>query len=245
MRISVFQKLFILSVLLSLTTRTLAQDLWSNVQSLLKTTSQTSNQNNPAVVVQGGNLISWNSIPRYSAVKYVETDSLTGEVLKNEDGTVKYRMLLVDQFGNKRSAESVAAQQAKVKQAVKMILAKVTAGGLLGTFTEMIQGDKKDMLARALVGGTIGSGIGIVASADDIRQARVWKKVLKQQEKLLKAYRKNYNEEGEPKDGSVDPSKIKNLAFNEENTLSGSADAIKTEMKSAGFNTTDESVFDF
>lgn len=238
-------RIFVLLVLLSLTINISAQGLLARLKSMTKTTVQTSNQKNSATAARGDNLIKWSSIPKYSVVKYIEVDSVTGEALKNEDGTVKYRILLVDQFGNKRSAASVATQQKMVKQAVNMILTKVTTGGVLGATTIAMNGDRKNWLGNALIGSIIGMGTGVVASVDDIKQARTWKKVLKQQEKLLKAYRKNYNEEGVPIDASVDPSKIRNLDFNEENTVSVRTDEIKKEVESSNFSTSDNSVFDF
>lgn len=246
MRIFFFQKNLLVLVLLLLPFRVSAHKWWTELQSVTKSTampSGSSDRNN--TTVNGKKRIQWSSIPRYSVVKCIETDSITGEALKNEDGTVKYRMLLVDQFGNIRSAESVAAQQAKVKQAVSFILTKVAAGSLIGIFAGMAQVDKDEMLAGALAGGAVGAGAGLIASSDDIKQARIWKKVLKQQEKLLKAYRKNYNEEGVPRDASVDPSRIRNLDFNEENTVSVRTDEIKKEVESSNFSTSDNSAFDF
>lgn len=206
------------------------------------TTASADTTNQAAAVADSAQTIKWDSIPKYSVVKYIETDPSSGEQLKNEDGTVKYRMFLVDQFGNKRSAESVAAQQAKVKAAVTAIIKNVAVGGATGVLGGVLNGGSKTDL---IVGGGIGIAGGVIASIDDIKQAKTWKKVLKQQEKLLEAYQKNYNEEGEPKDASVDPAKIKDLDFNEENTVSSSTDDIKKELESASFTTTDDSAFDF
>lgn len=241
------QRVFVVIALLLTTSQISAQGFFKKLKSVTETVSQivgvtdTTNQATAKTVVDSTQTIKWDSIPQYSVVKYIETDPSTGGQLKNEDGTVKYRMFLVDQFGNKRSAESVAAQQAKVRKAVTTIIAKVAGGGALGALSGFAKGGKKDVITDA----SIGAGIGLIASIDDIKQAKVWKKVLKQQEKLLEAYQKNYNEEGEPKDASVDPSTIKDLGFNEENTVSGSTDDIKKEIESADFNTTDDSAFDF
>ena len=226
-----------------------AQGFLKKLQSVTETVSQvagiatgtTGTTDQAAAVADSAQTIKWDSIPKYSVVKYIETDPSTGEQLKNEDGTVKYRMFLVDQFGNKRSAESVAAQQAKVREAVTAIVTKVAGGGALGALSGFAKGGGKNVLNDA----AIGTGLGLVASLDDIAQAKTWKTVLNQQEKLLEAYQKNYNEEGEPKDASVDPSKIKDLDFNEENTVSSSTDDIKKELESASFTTTDDSAFDF
>lgn len=232
--------------LLWISTQVSAQGFLKKIQNVTEKVSQitstsTTTEQQSTAKADTAQSIKWDSIPKYSVVKYIETDPTTGEQLKNEDGTIKYRMFLIDQFGNKRSAESVAAQQAKVKQAVTSIVTKVVGGGAVGAFSGLLQGGGKS----AAVGGAVGAGAGIIASVDDIKQAKTWKQVLKQQEKLLEAYQKNYNEEGEPKDASVDPSKIKDLDFNEENTMSGTTEDIKKEVESASFNTTDDSAFDF
>lgn len=240
------QSLFVLFGSLFVCTQASAQGFLKKIQSVTEKVSQitgtsTTTEQQSTAAADTVQSIKWDSIPKYSVVKYIETDPATGEQLKNEDGTVKYRMFLIDQFGNKRSAESVAAQQAKVKQAVTAIITKVVGGSALGALSGFVQGNAKD----AAVGGAVGAGAGIIASVDDIKQAKIWKKVLKQQEKLLAAYQKNYNEEGEPKDASVDPSTIKDLEFNEKNTVSSSTDEIKKEIESTNFTTTDDSAFDF
>lgn len=240
------RSLFVLFGLLWISTQVSAQGFLKKIQNVTEKVSQiagtsTTTEQQPTAAADTVQSIKWDSIPKYTVMKYIETDPTTGEQLKNEDGTVKYRMFLVDQFGNKRSAESVAAQQAKVKQAVTSIVTKVVGGGAVGALSGLLQGGGKS----AAVGGAVGAGAGIIASVDDIKQAKTWKQVLKQQEKLLEAYQKNYNEEGEPKDASVDPSTIKDLDFNEENTMSGTTEDIKKEVESASFNTTDDSAFDF
>lgn len=176
--------------------------------------------------------IQWDSIPVYSAQKFLITDE-QGNQLTNADGTPMYRVLLVDQFGRKRSAAAVKAQQEKFNNALISILAKVGSGAIIGA----ISGGGK--------GAAVGAAAGTLASIDDIKEAKRQKKSLNQQKKLLAEYQKNFTEEGLPIDAKVDTSKLTDLGLKEDNTVTVTADNIKKELESADFNTTDDSVFDF
>lgn len=176
--------------------------------------------------------IKWSDIPVYTAQKFLITDE-AGQQLTNEDGTPMYRVFLVDQFGNKRSAAAVKAQQQKLNSALLSILAKVGGGALIGGLT----GGKEGALTGAAAGG--------LASIDNIKEAKKQQKSLKQQEKLLAEYQQNFTEEGLPVDASVDTSKLTDLGLKEDNVTTITADNIKQELASTEFNTTDDSVFDF
>lgn len=175
--------------------------------------------------------IKWDAIPVYTAQKVVATDA-NGQPLLNEDGTQQYYVFLVDQFGNKRSAEAVKAQQKKLNEAVMMILAKVGGGALIGG---LVNGGK---------GALVGAGVGALASMEDIKMAQLQKKSLKQQKKLLEAYSATFTTEGKPKDASVDLSKVDGLDLKDDNTLSMTTEDIKKELESDSFNTTDDSAWD-
>ncbi|MEZ5004841.1 MAG: hypothetical protein R2738_00325 [Bacteroides graminisolvens] len=76
--------------------------------------------------------VNWDKLPQYSAYMMFETDSITGDTVKYEDGTMKYYVILMDQFGNRRTPETVKSQQKIVNDAVTAILVKVGSGALMG-----------------------------------------------------------------------------------------------------------------
>lgn len=165
--------------------------------------------------------VKWDKLPEYKAELVYLLDSISGDTLRNEDGTAQFRVVLRDQFGNLRTPATVKAQQKIVNEAVASILIKVGGGALIGGLTK---GGK---------GAAIGAGAGAVASAGDIAQATKWKKVLKQQEKLLEAYNENFTEEGKPKDASMDPTQIGDLSLDKAQAKSQSANTVMAEVESA------------
>lgn len=172
--------------------------------------------------------IAWDKIPVFSAKRVNMTDE-NGNPALLEDGTQDYRVLLVDQFGNKRSAQSVKAQIDIINQRVLAILAKVGLGAGIGA------------LQNGLSGAAVGAGMGALASIDDISMAKKQKKSLKQQKILLAEYQKNFTEEGKPINAKVDPTKLEGLDLKEDNALSMTAADIKKELESEDFNSTDTS----
>lgn len=172
--------------------------------------------------------IAWDKIPVFSAKRVNMTDENGNPVLL-EDGTQDYRVLLVGQFGNKRSAQSVKAQIDIINQRVLAILAKVGLGAGIGA------------LQNGLSGAAVGAGMGALASIDDISMAKKQKKSLKQQKILLAEYQKNFTEEGKPINAKVDPTKLEGLDLKEDNALSMTAADIKKELESEDFNSTDTS----
>jgi len=103
--------------------------------------------------------IAWDKIPVFSAQKVYIKDANGNPVLQ-EDGTADYRVFLVDQFGNKRSAQSVKNQIDIINQRVLAILAKVGLGAGIGA------------LQNGLSGAAVGAGMGALASLDDISMAK-------------------------------------------------------------------------
>ena len=188
---------------------------------------------------QSGQKIVWDSIPVYVAQKVILTDE-GGQVLLNEDGTQQIRVLLVDQFGRRRSPEAVKQQQEAVRKAVVNVLKNTATGAGVGALTGLVSGGKKGAIGGA-VGGT---AAGLLASADDIKHAKKQRESLKQQEALLEAYQKNFNEEGVPVNASVDPATIEGLALDEKNTVSETTSKIMAEISSAEFKDSDMDAFD-
>lgn len=177
--------------------------------------------------------IKWDVLPEYKAQLVYEV-SAEGDTLKNDDGTAKFYVILVDQFGQRRTPETVKAQQKKIKEAITAILVKVGGGALIGG------------LANGGKGALVGAGAGALASIDDIKQAKKWKKVLNQQEKLLDAYNKNFTDEGLPKNADVDPSTIEDLSLNKSEATTASTEAIKEQATAAqNYDVVGDEAFDF
>ena len=191
-------------------------------------------QDEPTDSVQA---LKWDKIPVYSAKVYTVTDD-EGNPLLNEDGTPIKRVFLVDQFGNKRSAEAVKEQQKKISKAVNNIVLKVGGGALLGAVTGLLSGGK-NKAKDAAIGAGVGAAAGALLSADDIKEARKQKKSLKEQEKLIAEYQKFFTDEGTPVDASLDIADVKGLDLSGD-PLSQSAESLKAELESEEFNSSDD-----
>lgn len=165
--------------------------------------------------------VQWDKLPVYHAEMVYLLDSITEDTLRYDDGTAQYELVLKDQFGNRRTPETIKAQKKAVNEAVTAILVKVGGGALIGG------------LADGGKGAAIGAGVGALASADDISQAIKWKKVLKQQDRLMDAYCENFTDEGKPKDASVDPRTIVDLSLENSQPTSVSTDKVKEEFQQA------------
>ena len=175
--------------------------------------------------------INWDNIPVFHAEETVVVDAKGNPVL-NQDGTQQVRVFLVDQNGNKRSAESVKAQIKAINKSIGMILAKVGGGTAIG----------------ALVGGgegaAAGAAAGALASIGDIKNAKAQKKSLNQQKKLLAAYEKNFTAEGVPVNAQVDVSNLADLDLKPETKKSATAEQVMQELANADFQTSDTSAWE-
>lgn len=199
----------------------------SNLGSAATTASELTEQ-----AADSAKTINWDAIPNYTLQEVTVTGS-DGQPLLNEDGTKQVKVFLVDQFGNKRSAEAVKAQQNKLNTALGNILLKVGGGGLIGG------------LSKGVEGALVGAGTGALLSINDIKMAKKQKASLKQQKKLLAFYEKNYTAEGTPVNATVDTSKLATDLGIEKSTTTATAEELKKELADASFNTTDDSAFDF
>lgn len=162
--------------------------------------------------------------PAYTMKKFYETDE-NDKRLKNEDGTDKYRVFLVDKDGNKVSSEIVAAQSKQINEAILMIAAKVGVSAGVGALTGKGKG--------ALVGIAVGLGL----SVNDILLVVKLKKNAIKQKKALELYRKTFDENGNPIAANVDAKTLKELDITDENSTSESTGKIKKDMESEGYTT--------
>lgn len=186
--------------------------------------------------------IKWEVVPEFHAEETIIVDS-EGKPVLNEDGTQQIRVFLVDQYGNKRSAESVKSQITAINNAIGVILTKVGTGALIGALSGLKDNGTKKKLGGALVGGIVGSAAGALASTDDIKYAKAQKKSLKKQEKILAEYEKNFTAEGVPVNAKVDVSKLANLDLKPEAAKSATAEQIKQELANEEFNSSDTSAW--
>lgn len=136
--------------------------------------------------------INYDAVPVYT-IKEVK-DGTT-----NADGTENVAYLLVDQFGNIRTAAAVKEQQKTLNKALLMILAKVGGGAGLGA------------LSGGGTGALVGGAAGALASADDIKKATQLKKTMSAQKKLLATYEKNFTVEGKTTSAKVDVTKVEGI----------------------------------
>ena len=182
--------------------------------------------------------LKWDKIPIYHAEKRAVTNA-DGTPMKNEDGTPMYRVLLVDQFNNVRSAEAVKEQHKKLNKAIGNILLKVGGGAALGVAGGLLA--SKGKASGGVIGGVAGAAAGLALSAKDIKAAKEQKKSLKAQEELIAKYQENFTSEGTPVNASVDVSKIEGLDIRE--GVSMTAEALKTELQGESFNSSDDSAW--
>lgn len=218
---TILKMVMLVTLLMMGTTQLSAQGFLKKIKNAAESVSNGLNTVNEATTETNDTeekSIDWGKLPKYSAYMMFETDSITGDTVKYEDGTIKYYVILMDQFGNRRTPETVKAQQKIVNNAVVAILAKVGGGALMGA----LGGGKK--------GAAAGAAAGALASAEDIKQATQWKKILNQQKKLLKSYEENYTSEGLPKDSNVSPESIPDLNFDKANITSANTKEIKEQL---------------
>lgn len=182
--------------------------------------------------------LKWDKIPVYHAEKRAVTGS-DGTPLMNEDGTPMVRVLLVDQFNNVRSPEAVKEQHKKLNKAITNILLKIGGGAAVGVAGGLLA--SKGKASGGIIGGAVGAAAGLALSAKDIKAAKEQKKSLKAQEELIAKYQENFTSEGTPINASVDVNKIEGMDISE--GVSMTAEALKTELQSESFNSSDDSAW--
>lgn len=197
---------------------------------------------------QQGKKFDWKTVPVFTTQVVLLTDD-SGKPLLNEDGTQQKRVFLVDQFGNRRSKESVAAQHKAITKAIGRIIGKVGLGALigggLGYLVAKDQGaSNKDALGYAAAGAAAGMIGGYAFTDEDRAIAKEHKKSLKEQKKLIEQYSKTFTDEGVPVDAKVDLTNVKGIDFTKGEAVSLSASEVMKELESDSFNNTDTSAWD-
>lgn len=216
-----------------------AQGLLNKLKKGLSTES-TTNKNDSVENDTVVKALKWDKIPVYTAKKIVLTKS-DGTPMLNDDGTPVTRVLLVDQYGNKRSYEAVNAQYEAIEKAVNRIILKVGGGAAVGALSGLALSKGKGK--GAAIGAAAGAVGGLALSANDIKEAKAQKKSIKQQKQLIEAYQKCFTAEGTPIDASVDLSNVDGFDFTAGESVSETAEALKAELASETFNSSDESAW--
>lgn len=166
------------------------------------------------------------NVPSYSVKKVIETDSL-GNAITNEDGTTRYKYLLIDKNGNVCAVNTAKKHLNSALKSGAFILLKVgggaTAGALLG---KKVGGSKKS----AWIGAGLGAAAGMLASANDIKEVKEQVKLMKECKRVLSAYQTTFTEEGLPIDAAADLSNVEGINFAECEEITKSAADVKAQL---------------
>lgn len=220
-----------------------AQSLLSKLAKSATKSSQAEAADTTATAAEGDSVkIDWDAIPVYHPQVVVETDE-SGQPLLNADGTQQTRVLFVDQFGNYRSQEAVDAQRKKLKKYLGNIALKVGGGALAGAAAGFLSGGSKKGAATA-IGAGAGAAAGVLLSLNDIKQAKALHKSLKEQDKMMEAYRKSFTNEGVAIDASANIESIEGLNLDKSTAVSKTASEIKEMVESDEFNTPEAGIWD-
>lgn len=217
------KKILICLIAIALTETVSAQGFLGKVKNMAK--SATSSTQAEATET-AGNKIKVDEIPTYTAKKVYELDE-NGERIKNEDGTDKYRVMLVNNKGEYVTPEYAKEQHKKINNAILAIAGKAAVGAGVGALSGGGKG--------ALIG--LASGLGL--SVPDLMTIIKMKKDINKQSKVLAAYEKSFNEEGLPTSAKLDPKVLKDLNLSEDNSVSSSTADIMKELEAAKTKTAD------
>lgn len=211
-------------------------------KSLTKSSASTETTAEADTTATDSSAIDWDAIPIYHPQLITETDAEGNPVL-NADGTPKTRVLFVDQFGRYRSQEAVEAQRKKLKKYVGNIVLKVGGGAAAGAVSGLLAGGRNKG-TKAAIGAGAGAVAGALLSLGDIKRAKEINKSLKEQDKMMEAYRKNFTNEGVPTDASANIESIEGLNIDKDAAVSKTADEIKQMVESEEFNTPEAGIWD-
>ena len=178
----------------------------------------------------------WDAIPNYTVVVVNLTDS-QGNPILNEDGSQKVRVLFRNEKDSTdyRSSDVVHQQCRELDKIVTRIVAKIGGGAVVGAVGGLLAAKKKDKGKGALIGGLAGAGAGLALSAGDLKKAKEVKKQMKELQKVLEVYQKNFTREGVPVNASANLSNVEGINFMK-NEVSLEEDKYKAIRESAAFN---------
>lgn len=165
------------------------------------------------------------NVPHYTVKKVIETAE-GGDTLRNDDGTVRYHYLVLDQ-DNKVCDVNTAKKMVNSRlKAYGNIIAKVGGGAALGVVAGLLSKDKK----AALTGGLTGALAGLSLSAGDMDKIKTLNKSLKEYRATLDAYQKTFTEEGLPIDANVNLADVDGIDFTKSDELTKEAAEVAAEL---------------
>lgn len=213
-----------------------AQKFLNKIKAGAKSLTGGSKESSETDTAQATRTIDWSKAPVYKA-KRVERLDAKGKVMLNADGTPILEVRLFDQFGNMASEETVKAQHAAIKKSGNTVLKNVGITTALG----VLDGLKNGTLLTSSIIGTVS---GVAVSAGDLKTIYEQKKSLKQQEKELAAYSKNFTSEGTPKNAQIDLTNVDGIDYTKEEPVKIKDSDYKKIINSEAFNSTDTSAWD-
>lgn len=166
------------------------------------------------------------SVPNYMVKKVIETDSL-GNQMKNDDGTVRYKYLLIDKDGKVCEKNTAKKHLNKTLKLGGVIIAKVGAAAALGATVGLLKGGSKKEVLIDLGGGAC---IGLLASIGEMKEIKNQVQLMKECKKVLAAYEKTFTDEGEPMDATVDLTNVDGINFAECEEITKSSEEVKMEF---------------
>ena len=105
-------------------------------------------------------------------------------------------------------------------------MAKVGTSAAMGALGGLMQKDKK----AAIAGAATGAAVGLLASADEMKQIKELNKSLKAYKKQLEVYQKTFTEEGTPIDASINLADVEGIDFTEAEEVTKSTADVKAEL---------------
>ena len=208
----------------------MAQGFLKKLQKSVESVTSTSTSENQPEEAQPADSVDIKELlanpPAYSIKKVILTNE-SGEKITNEDGTIKYHYLVVDDNTGKvcTAEHSKKIVNARLK-AFSIIMAKIGTGAAYGALQGILAKDKK----AAITGAATGAAVGLLASADDIKQIKELNKSLKAYKEKLEVYQKTFTEEGTPIDASINLKDVEGIDFTESEELTKSAADVKAEL---------------
>lgn len=165
------------------------------------------------------------TVPLYQVKKVIETDEV-GAVITNEDGTTKYKYLLIDKDGKVCDRKTAKKHLNSALKSGSLILLKIGGGAAGGALLGKKAGGGKG----ALIGAGVGAAAGLLASSGDIKKVKEQMKLMKACKKVLKEYENTFTEEGTPIDASIDLTNVNGINFAECEEITKSAADVRNEF---------------
>ncbi len=129
-----------------------------------------------------------------------ETDE-NGDTIRNEDGTYRYTYRVLDKDGKVCDPNAAKKYLTAAMKSGGKIVAKVGTGAAVGAAAGILGGgSKKDKWVSA----GVGAAVGLVASADDIKELKTQLKARREYLRVIAGYQQTFTDEGLPVDADAD-----------------------------------------